>query len=88
MSINFFLFNLLPIYPLDGFRVIDSFAKRKGKGYLFIRKYGPYILLSLFVLSYLADLSGLWFLDILGIIITNGANVVGYPIKAFWGLIF
>lgn len=88
MSINFFVFNLLPIYPLDGFRVIDSFAKKKGKGYQFIRKYGPYILLSLFLLSYIANLSGLWFIDILGLIITNGANVVGYPIKAVWGLVF
>ena len=88
MSLNFFVFNLIPLYPLDGFRVIDSFAKKKGKGYQYIKRYGVYILLGLFALSILADFTGLWYIDVLGLIITNGASILGTPITAFWGLIF
>lgn len=88
MSLNFFVFNLLPIYPLDGFRIIDSFAKKKGKGYQFIKRYGSYILLSLFLLSIISEMTGLWYIDVLGIIISYGSGILGFPINAFWGLIF
>ena len=31
------VFNLLPIYPLDGFRIVDVFVRRRGKVYWFLR---------------------------------------------------
>ena len=49
LSLAFFLFNLLPIYPLDGFRVLDSLKVRRGKLYYFLRYNGVYILFFLII---------------------------------------
>ncbi len=87
-SLSFAVFNLLPIYPLDGFRAIDSFTKKRGNFYMFLRTKGYYILLGLFVISFVANLSGLWFLDIFGMFMDFATKLIGYPIIKFWGLIF
>jgi len=87
-SLSFFVFNLLPIYPLDGFRVLDVFNKKRGKVYRFLRDKGIYILYGLFFLGILADITNIWQLDILGIIISTLSGILGYPITCFWGLIF
>ena len=58
-NLTFFIFNLLPIYPLDGFRAIEVFSKRRGKVYWFLRKYGQFILLGLLAFSIIADFTGL-----------------------------
>ena len=42
-------FNILPIFPLDGFRVFEAFSKPENKYRLFMYKYGAWILLGLFV---------------------------------------
>lgn len=47
-------FNLLPVFPLDGFRIIESFTRPYNKFCVFMRKYGSYILLGLIVLSYIS----------------------------------
>ena len=88
MSLNFIIFNLLPLYPLDGFRAIDSFSKKKGKFYIWLKKYSVYILYGLFALSIIADVTGFYYIDVLGYIITFGANLIGTPITALWGLLF
>lgn len=88
LSLSFIVFNLLPIYPLDGFRAIDAFSKKRSKFYWFLRTKGVYILLGLFGLSFLADITGLWFLDVFGIFMDLAVKFIGYPIIAFWGLIF
>ena len=87
-SLSFFVFNLLPIYPLDGFRVLDVFNKKRGKIYKFLRDKGIYVLYGLFFLGILADITNIWQLDILGIIISRLSNILGYPITLFWGLMF
>ena len=88
MSLNFIIFNLLPLYPLDGFRAIDSFAKKKGKFYFWLKKYSIYILYGLFALSILADVLDFYYIDILGYIISFGVKIIGAPITALWGLLF
>ena len=87
MSLNFIIFNLLPLYPLDGFRAMDSFLKKKGKFYWWLKKYSIYILYGLFGLSILADITNFYYIDILGYVISFGAKILGAPITALWGLI-
>lgn len=86
-SLVFFIFNLIPVYPLDGFRVLDVFNKRRGKVYMFLRNYGIYVLYGLFFLSILADFTGFYQLDILGNVISYIKSIIEIPIIKFWGLI-
>lgn len=88
LSLCFMVFNLLPIYPLDGFRVVDVFVRRRGKIYWFLRTKGIYILYGLILLSFVADLTNLYYLDVLGYIINHVVGVLEIPIIKFWGLIF
>lgn len=88
LSLVFFVFNLIPIFPLDGYRIIDCFVKRKGKFYYNYRTYGIFVLYGLIFLSFLADLTGIYYLDILGIAINFAVHYISIPITAFWGLIF
>lgn len=88
LSLVFFVFNLIPIFPLDGYRIIDCFVKRKGKFYYNYRTYGIFILYGLIFLSFIADFTGIYYLDILGIAIRYVVNLISVPITAFWGLIF
>ncbi len=87
-GLTFFVFNLLPIYPLDGFRVVDVFNKKRGTVYRFLRNYGVYILYALFILSFIADITGFYQIDILGWIINFFVGYLQIPIVLFWGLIF
>lgn len=93
-SLNFCAFNLLPIFPLDGFRVVDAFQKRRGKVYCFLRDYGQRILLGLIVLSflssYLISSTGIYafeYLDILGLVMRWFVNFLAKPIEWIWGFI-
>lgn len=87
-SLSFFVFNLLPFYPLDGFRVVDVFSKQRGRVYYFLRVYGVYVLYGLIFLGILADFTNISQLDILGNIMSTLVNYISMPIIKFWGLIF
>ena len=101
-SLSFCVFNLLPFYPLDGFRIIEACSKRHGKVYQFLRKYGYYILLFLIIESFICRIftnylgvsiigetgyKVMTYLNILGWIMKFATNIFGYPITALWGLI-
>lgn len=88
LSIAFFVFNLLPLYPLDGFRVVEFICGARGAVYEFLKKYGTYILLGLFGLSIISDITGIARIDILGYILRVLTDYITYPIFAFWGLFF
>ncbi len=89
LDISFCVFNLIPVYPLDGFRLVDTFAKRRGDLYQFLRRYGYYVLLVLIILSSVANsIPTLSFLNLFGYFMKFATNVVGYPIIAFWKFIF
>ena len=55
--INFALafFNILPVFPLDGFRVVETFASKENAYVSAIRRFGP-IILILLLFSGLIDL--------------------------------
>lgn len=92
-SLSFCVFNLLPFYPLDGFRIVDALNRRRGKVYRFLRQYGQYILLFLIAESFICNMfvrMGVdimdWF-NILGWFMKFGTGILGWPIKKLWGLI-
>ena len=92
-SLCFCVFNLLPLFPLDGFRILDALNKRRGKIYRFLQQYGQIILLGLIVESFICNLFvdlGVyqmnWF-DILGWIMQFATKIFGWPITALWGVI-
>jgi Zn-dependent protease len=52
-----FVFNLIPIPPLDGSKVIFPFLPRALDGFvIFMNQYGPMILLGLILISFLTNL--------------------------------
>ncbi|MEJ7871437.1 MAG: site-2 protease family protein [Rubrobacteraceae bacterium] len=58
-----FVFNLIPIPPLDGAKVLYPFLPRFLSGFVnFMNQYGPYILLGLVLLSFLPGVSPFGFL--------------------------
>lgn len=88
-SLNCCVFNLIPVYPLDGFRMMDAISKKKGKVYWFLRQYGSYVLMGLLVISLGVDYHILpGYLDVLGYLMSFANNILGWPIMKLWGLIF
>ena len=58
ISLNFMFafFNILPIYPLDGFRVVEALSKTENGYIRFMRRYSFWIILILLI----TDLLGLY----------------------------
>lgn len=87
-SLNFCVFNLLPFYPLDGFRIYDALTTKRGKFYWFLRQYGYYIFLGLMLVSILSrNISMLGQFDVLGHVMSFATDVLGKPITLFWDMI-
>ncbi len=57
IQLNFVLafFNILPIYPLDGFRVIETFSKPNNRFVIFMKRYSNLILIILVLFTYFLD---------------------------------
>ena len=93
-SLSFCVFNLLPLYPLDGFRILDAANRRRGKVFGFLRDNGYWILLGLIAESYICrvfvrlGVEIMHYFDILGWIMEFATKYLGFPILAIWGLIF
>lgn len=84
INISLIAFNILPIYPLDGFRMVEAFAKPTNPYVKFMYNYGSYILLGLILFSRFlpgnADIFGLYFRSI--------QNFISYLFQAIWGKVF
>ena len=87
LNLFLFAFNVLPLYPLDGFKLFESLNTNRGVIYRFLRNYGQYILLGLVFLGIMSDITGVYQLDILGYALNWITNYLQYPITLFWGLI-
>lgn len=59
-------FNLLPIYPLDGFRVVESLSRTNNAYLRIMRRWGSIILIGIVVLGYFFRLVGIPQADIFG----------------------
>ena len=68
-----FVFNLLPIYPLDGFNLISAFTSYENKYIQFMRKYGSIVLIVILV-------AFRW-------VIADLISLIMYPILRLWFLI-
>lgn len=89
INLNLVFFNLLPIHPLDGFRVVEAFTKFTNPYTKFIRDYGHYILMGLIILGIVVNVFNLpEFIDILGLYIKTFVGWVSTGFTWFWGLIF
>lgn len=53
LNVNFALFNILPLYPLDGYRLLSCFVNERNGFMTFLRRYSLYILLGFIVLNYI-----------------------------------
>lgn len=94
-SLSVFVFNLLPLNPLDGFRVIESFTREINPVRRFLKNYGQYILIILVVESFACskitqytDLYYFNYFNILHWVQWFATNIIGFPITALWNLIF
>lgn len=77
ISINFMFafFNLLPLYPLDGYRIVDSFCRQDNKFLYFMRRYSFVLMLVLF-LTHIIDYYIVFFADGLASLIYAGFNFI------------
>ncbi len=87
------VFNLLPLNPLDGFRVVQSFTRAINPVTRFLREYGQLILILLVVESFACDILANFYpfvsdFDILGYILFFANTIIGWPITALWEFIF
>lgn len=87
-SLSFSVFNLLPLYPLDGFRIAESiYTKRTDIGKA--RKYSSYLLIGLVLIHYLSDrFAFLAYADLLGFALEHVMQLVAMPITYFWSIFF
>lgn len=88
INANLAVFNILPIYPLDGFRIVESFTRSYNPFVRFMHVYGQYVLIALIGVSVLVSNFGFPFwLDILGMYIDTLRGWLLDAFTAFWRLI-
>ena len=75
VNLVFMIFNLLPIYPLDGYNAIASQLKYDNGFVQFMRKYGYLVLIFVIIIFNATNVFNYLY------------TYIGYPITWLWGLI-
>ncbi len=72
-------FNLLPLFPLDGFRVIEALTPPNNKFVVFMRRYSLYIFIGLIFLGIIPqlDILGMYLGAVRGLILRLFALIFG-----------
>lgn len=88
-SVYSVVFNLLPLYPLDGFRVIQSFTREINPVRRFLKKYSQPILIVLLVWSFvcgiLDDYVAIFtYFDVFYYLGWFARNIIAFPITIAW----
>ncbi len=88
-NITLLFFNILPLFPLDGFNVIRSLCKRENGFIRFMQKYGQFILIALILVSIMVErlAAPIWFSP-LDLYFNYTAGYVRIGFNAFWRMIF
>lgn len=85
INLTLMAFNLIPVYPLDGFRLVETLAKPDNKYVAFNYRYGSFLLIGLIVLfNVLGYISP--YLDILGLYMNAIVNMMNSILQAIFGL--
>lgn len=85
LNVNFALFNILPLYPLDGYRLLSCFVNERNRFMTFLRKYSLYVLLGFIVLNYIPIVGNY---SPLNLYIGSLGGYIKSGFTAFWRLIF
>lgn len=87
INLSLVFFNLLPICPLDGFRIVEAFTRYNNPVTRFLRDYGAYILIALVGLGILVDIFNMpYYFDILGTYIVYARHAVVRLFMLIWGV--
>lgn len=92
------VFNLLPLFPLDGFRVVEATTRQINPVQRFLRNYGQLILIILLIESFVCQFLAarvpneqvatiVNYCNILGYVGWFAKKIIGFPITAAWGWI-
>lgn len=85
INLTLMAFNLIPVYPLDGFRLVETLAKPDNRYVAFNYRYGSFLLLGLLVLStVLGYISP--YLDVLGLYMNAIVSMLNSIFNAIFGL--
>lgn len=85
INLTLMAFNLIPLYPLDGFRLVETLAKPDNRYVAFNYRYGSFLLLGLIVLfNVLGYISP--YLDLLGLYMNAIVNMMNSILHAIFGL--
>lgn len=85
INLTLMAFNLIPVFPLDGFRVVETLAKPNNRYVDFNYRYGSFLLLGILLASTaLGRISP--YLDVLGLYIQAVSNMLQSIFNAIFGL--
>lgn len=89
INLTLMAFNLIPIYPLDGFHIVESLTKYNNKYCMFMRRYGSILLFALLLVGNLAlQFGGVFkYFDIIGLFVDTIAGGIESLMITLFGLI-